>query len=58
MLVGVALLDTRLTADRWLGVVIVVVSVTALVLHETRSRRPAVGWTRHPRRSDRAPVRV
>lgn len=42
VLVGVTLMDTQLTWSRWLGVVIVVVSVTALVLHEARSRRTGV----------------
>ncbi|WP_109473013.1 DMT family transporter [Ornithinimicrobium cavernae] len=42
VLVGVTLLDTTLTWSRWLGIVIVVVAVTALVLHEARARRPGV----------------
>ena len=42
VLVGVILLDTQLTWSRWLGVAIVVVSVTGLVLHEARSRRTGV----------------
>lgn len=42
VLVGVTLLDTQLTWSRWLGVAIVVISVTGLVLHEARSRRTGV----------------
>lgn len=42
VLVGVTILDAELTWSRWLGVAIVVVSVTGLVLHEARSRRTGV----------------
>jgi drug/metabolite transporter, DME family len=40
-LIGVGLLGTQLAASQWLGLLIVVVSVTALGLRE-RSRRPVV----------------
>lgn len=42
VIVGVTLLDSTLTWSRWLGVVIVVVSVTGLALHEARGRRTTV----------------
>lgn len=42
VLVGVTLLDAQLTWSRWLGVLVVVVSVTGLVLHESRARRTGV----------------
>lgn len=40
--VGVVFLDATLTWSRWLGAALVVASVTALALHESRSRRPGV----------------
>lgn len=40
--VGVLLLDRNLVWNQWLGFVVLLVMVTALVLHENRSRRPAV----------------
>lgn len=40
--VGVTVLDATLTASRWVGLVVVVASVTALAWHEARSPRPAV----------------
>lgn len=40
--VGVTLLDATLTPSRWLGMAVVVASVTALAWHESRSSRPAV----------------
>lgn len=40
--VGVALLDATLTPTRWLGMLIVVASVSALAWHERSSKRAAV----------------
>jgi drug/metabolite transporter (DMT)-like permease len=40
--VGVTLLDASLTPSRWLGLGIVLVSVTALALHENRAQAPSV----------------
>lgn len=40
--VGVTLLDATLTPSRWLGMAIVVLSVSALALHERSSGQPAV----------------
>jgi drug/metabolite transporter (DMT)-like permease len=40
--VGVTLLDATLTPTRWLGMIIVVLSVTGLAWHEHVSRSPAV----------------
>ncbi len=42
VLVGVTVLEATLTWSRWLGVAVVVVSVTGLVLHEARARRTGV----------------
>jgi len=41
-IVGVTLLEATLSPSRWLGLAVVVVSITALALHETRSRTPSV----------------
>lgn len=43
--VGVTLLDAQLTPTRWLGMVVVVLSVSALAWHERVSRSPAVRIT-------------
>ncbi len=40
--VGVTLLGAELTASRWVGLVVVVLSITGLALHEQRAARPAV----------------
>jgi drug/metabolite transporter (DMT)-like permease len=40
--VGLTLLDGRLDASQWLGLVMVLVSVVLLALHESRSTRPSV----------------
>jgi drug/metabolite transporter (DMT)-like permease len=40
--VGVTLLDGRLDASQWAGFAVVLVSVVALGLHESRAERPAV----------------
>lgn len=40
--VGVLLLDRNLVWNQWVGFVVLLVMVTTLVLHENRSRRPAV----------------
>ncbi len=40
--VGVTMLDATLTTSRWVGLAIVVASITGLALNERRSRRPAV----------------
>lgn len=40
--VGVVVLGASLATSQWLGFAVVLVSVTALVVHEHRSRRPAV----------------
>lgn len=40
--VGVTVLGAELTASRWVGLVVVVASITALALHEHRADRPAV----------------
>ncbi len=40
--VGVTMLEATLTPSRWVGLAIVVTSITALALNERRSRRPAV----------------
>jgi drug/metabolite transporter (DMT)-like permease len=40
--VGVTVLDATLTSSQWLGASLVVVAVSALVLHEARARQPAV----------------
>jgi drug/metabolite transporter (DMT)-like permease len=52
--VGVLVLDRSLAPSQWTGFVVVLVFVTALVLHESGSRRPAVAA---PDRADEA-VRV
>lgn len=41
-LVGVTVLNATLTSSQWLGATLVVVSVSALVLHEARAGEPAV----------------
>ncbi|HKJ10930.1 MAG TPA: EamA family transporter [Ornithinimicrobium sp.] len=41
-IVGVTLLDATLTPSRWLGLTVVVVSITALALHENRTHTPSV----------------
>lgn len=40
--VGVLVLDRNLVWNQWSGFVVLLVAVTALILHENRSRRPAV----------------
>lgn len=40
--VGVLILDASLALSQWAGFAVVLVSVTALAVHENRSRRPAV----------------
>ncbi len=40
--VGVTLLEATLTPSRWVGLAIVVVSITALALHERRAAQPSV----------------
>lgn len=40
--VGVVLLDRGLAWNQWFGFIVVLVAVTALAVHENRSRRPAV----------------
>ncbi|MGH8775886.1 MAG: DMT family transporter [Jiangellaceae bacterium] len=40
--VGVVVLEASLAASQWVGFVVVLVAVTALVVHEHNSRRPAV----------------
>ena len=40
--IGVGLLGARLAPSQWLGFVLILLAVTALALHERRSRRPAV----------------
>lgn len=40
--IGVVFLDATLTASRWLGALLVVAAVTALALHEARSRHTGV----------------
>ncbi len=52
--VGVLVLGRTLASSQWLGFAVVLLSVTALVLHESGSRRPAVAA---PDRADDA-VRV
>lgn len=47
-LVGVALLGADFTWSRWVGLAIVVASVTALAWHETRANRKAVRSTYEP----------
>ncbi|HEX5511459.1 MAG TPA: DMT family transporter [Actinomycetales bacterium] len=49
--VGVLVLDRTLAVSQWFGFAVVLLSVTALVLHETGSRRPAVAA---PDRADEA----
>ncbi len=41
-IVGVTMLEATLTSSRWVGLAIVVVSITALALNERRSTRPSV----------------
>lgn len=41
-IVGVTLLDASMTPSRWMGMFIVVASVTALAWHEQKSDKPAV----------------
>lgn len=41
-IVGVTMLEATLTPSRWVGLAIVVVSITALALNERRSTRPSV----------------
>jgi drug/metabolite transporter (DMT)-like permease len=41
-IVGVTVLDATLSPSRWLGLAVVVVSITALALHENRGRMPSV----------------
>jgi drug/metabolite transporter (DMT)-like permease len=50
--VGVTLLDATLTPSRWLGMAVVVASVTALAWHESRGRRPAVQTPETPQQVD------
>jgi drug/metabolite transporter (DMT)-like permease len=58
--VGVTVLGAELTASRWVGLVVVVASITALALHEGRAARPAVqapgptGIPRQPLTKDRS----
>lgn len=40
--VGVLILDRNLVWNQWVGFTVLLVAVTALILHENRSRRPAV----------------
>ncbi|MGB7447620.1 MAG: EamA family transporter [Ornithinimicrobium sp.] len=41
-IVGVTLLDATLTPSRWLGLAVVMASITALALHENRAKDPSV----------------
>lgn len=41
-IIGVTVLDARLSASQWIGAVILVVAVVSMMLHELRSRQPAV----------------